>query len=589
MKTIKNVGLKVLILFTMLCANYSYAWSTRDFGNDGPYPELLAQATCLYDANNYYQSGPYSNSHSYTGKMGGFAIWGTGSGGANTGLGIGGTGFYETGNTKYFVGRYAEYITIRKGGKELENVPYYKYQICYVNAVSFSYYGYENSTSSCPSTHPSGAIYIQKRYEVWTDGSVRSDTGWYETSRTCTAVYSYTEVQYQSLPCSAYGGIYTDGGNGIAQQRSRAIWTDGARDWSAWSTTSNTCYRTVSEKQAQKTYACSEGQIGKIIKEPRRTYIDYAADASKTQAEKNALKEKYATAWTEFTVSNTCTTVEVQPWSESGKRTVTCESVLGSGYTGTATQTGTYIYTYNSTTRQTTSTFSPTSTDTSTCSNTINDLSMETRTIACPSGQNGNIVEYRYAATNSNGTKTYPQGESYQTLSNNCYTNNVGEDNSSAFVDNSEASDLLSTTTLNANNEASVKIFRQYVESLNVANLKNENYKLNLVFEDMSKGSYNMNEIGNLIRQYKAKVAGHTDSAINLAFPKTLDKYIGHSDLNRKNIQSSYIDSVKINENMNLDVTYKVINTKTGKNESKTIYVPFLNGSGLVKSDFNSI
>lgn len=36
-------------------------------------------------------------------------------------------------------------------------------------------------------------------------------------------------------------------------------------------------------------------------------------------------------------------------------------------------------------------------------------------------------------------------------------------------------------------------------------------------------------------------------------------------------------------------VAYKVINTRTRKNESKTISVPFLNGSGLVKDDFNSI
>jgi len=53
-------------------------------------------------------------------------------------------------------------------------------------AVSFSHHSFETTTNVCPAPKPTGVINMRRDFEVWSDGSYRNHSAWYETGRTCT-------------------------------------------------------------------------------------------------------------------------------------------------------------------------------------------------------------------------------------------------------------------------------------------------------------------------------------------------------------------------------------------------------------------
>jgi len=78
---------------------------------------------------------------------------------------------------------------------------------------------------------------MRRDFEVWSDGSYRNYSAWYETSRTCTAVKNRTETEYQTLACPSA----TPSGT-WKQSRTYDLWTDGSKkNYSAWTDVS-TCY-----------------------------------------------------------------------------------------------------------------------------------------------------------------------------------------------------------------------------------------------------------------------------------------------------------------------------------------------------------
>lgn len=556
----KKLNTNTVVLCFCIAPLQAFAWSTRDFGNDGPHPDLLSQATCLYDANNFYQSGPYSESHSYTGKMGGFEIWGKGSGGSNTSLGIGGSGFYEVADKKYFVGPFAEYIKIREGGgREAENVPYYKYQICYVNPVSFSYYGYENSTQSCPADRPSGTVFIQRRYEVWTDGSVRNMGGWYETGNTCQAVMLRTEYQSQSLPCASYGAIYTEGGSGISQSRSREVWTDGPRSWGSWLTTGNSCYRTVQdERKAGTVSVCGLGQKGRIVTKEVRTHTEKAADAAKSQSEKDQLADQSATAWTVVVTENTCKDVPSLTWSESGQQVLSCSKEKGASWSGDVVAYGYTEYTYNSATKATTSRFVETSRSEN-CMMVLEDLQMEFRNKACPSGSSGNIVEYNYYAL-SGGTKVYPYGaDGWYEYNNSCAPDAKNSGVAADVVSDEQPTGLLSNISISSSQIQKKNEFQEYLKNLvNAGFTTNENHTLYLAIDDLSTGAYDLAKISEAVKLF-VKTVGNGNAQIKISLPMSAKSYIGKGKIKADavNGRKVVIQSVRL-DGANAILKYRV-------------------------------
>lgn len=573
----KKLHIRSLALCFCIAPIHALAWSTRDFGNDGPHPELLSQATCLYDANNFYQSGPYSESHSYTGKMGGFEIWGKGSGGSNTSLGIGGSGLYEVADKKYFVGSFAEYVEIREGGgRETQYIPYYKYQICYVNPLSFSYYGYENSTQSCPADRPSGTVFIQRRYEVWTDGSVRNYGGWYETGNTCQAVLLRTEYQSQSLPCASYGGIYTEGGSGISQSRSREVWTNGARSWGAWLTTGNGCFRTVQdERNAGTVSACGLGQKGRIVTKEVRTHTEMAADASKSQSEKDQLADQSATAWTVVVTENSCKDVPSQTWKESGQQVLSCSTEKGSSWSGDVVAYGYTEYTYNSATKLTTSRFVET-TRSENCVMVLADLQIEFRDKACPFGSSGKIIEYNYYAI-SGSTKVYPYGANgWREYNNSCATDSKSYNMPDEALSAEKPIGLLSNISISSNQIQSKSEFQRYLKSLDNAGFStNENHTLNLTIDDLSSGKYDSSKISEAVKLF-VKTVGIGNAQIKISLPLSAKSYVGKGKITADavNNRKVVIRSVKL-EGANAILKYRLYDGSVlnvaGENTEKII------------------
>ncbi|MDC3838948.1 hypothetical protein [Pseudomonas aeruginosa] len=557
----KNSHKQLMVLCFCIAPLHAYAWSTRDFGNDGPHPELLSQSVCAYDSSNYYSSGPYNSSHKYTAVIAGNSVYGDGSGGANSSLGLAGTGIYTANGRNYFVGRYAEYVEIREGGgREASWLPYYKYQICYYSAVSFSYYGYENSTQSCPAARPSGTVFVQRRYEVWTDGSVRNYGGWYETGNTCQAVLLRTENQAQSLPCASYGGLYKEGGNGIVQSRSRDVWSDGERAWSAWVTTSNSCYRTVQdERNANTVSACAIGQKGRIVTKEVRQHTEKSVDSGKSQSEKDQLADQSGTAWTVVVTENTCKDVPTQSWNESGQQVLKCSDVKGSSWSGEVVSYGYTEYTYNSATKATTSRFVETSRSES-CAMILEDLQMEFRNKACPSGYSGTIVEYNYFAL-SGGTKIYPNGENaLSEFNNSCAPVAESSGNADVVVSEEKPEGLLSNISISSSQIQDKEEFQNYLKSLGSAGFStNENHTLNLSIDDLSNGKYDSGKISEAVSLF-VKTVGTANSQIKVSLPMGPKSYIGKGKITADavNNRKVIIQSVRLEGNSAV-VKYKVL------------------------------
>ncbi|HCF3690274.1 TPA: hypothetical protein NID02_001586 [Pseudomonas aeruginosa] len=558
------------IIYASLCCLFSpcpaFAWTVKDFGNSGPHPELLAQSNCVGNASNNYLA-PISNqnlNHTYSGFINGMAIWGDGSGGSNTSLGIGGTGIYVAGGVQYFVGPlYAhEIVQKREGGRDggWYNVDNYYFQICYYNPVSFSYYAYDNSTRSCPADRPSGTVFIQRRYEVWTDGSARNATDWYETGNTCAAVYLRTETQSQTLPCASYAASYTEGGNGISQQRSRPVWTDGARDWSAWATVTNTCYRTVQDERNTNTAsACGLGQLGKIVTKEVRTHTERAADASKTQDEKNALVEQSATSWTTVVTENTCRDVPSQTWRENGQQVRACEVEKGPSWTGSVVLYGYTEYAYSSSTKQTKSSFVETSRSED-CMMMLQDLSMDFRTEVCPAGSAGVTTFYNYYGV-SGDQKIYPYGaDTWDFYSTTCapVAEQSGTPDPVQAVD--QPAGLLSNLSLSSTQIQNYSAFQDYLSKLKEsAFTANETHTLNLTIDDLSLGKYDSEKVSQAVILF-GQTVGPGNAQIRVSLPLDAKNYVGYGGITAENVagRSVIIQSVKFDDGMAL-VKYKIL------------------------------
>lgn len=557
----KKIHINTMVLCFCIAPIQAFAWSTRDFGNDGPHPELLPQSTCLYDSSNYYSSGPYNSSHKYTAIIAGNSVYGDGSGGANSSLGLGGTGIYTANGRNYFVGRYAEYVEIREGGgREASWLPYYKYQICYYSAVSFSYYGYENSTQSCPASKPSGTVFIQRRYEVWTDGTARNFGGWYETGNTCQPVLLRTENKSQSLPCASYGGLYKEGGNGIVQSRSRDVWSDGERAWSTWVTTSNTCYRTVQdERNANTVSACALGQKGRIVTKEVRHHTEKAADSGKSQTEKDQLANQSATAWTVVVTENTCKDVPSQTWNESGQEVLKCSDVKGSSWSGNVIAYGYTEYTYNSATKGTTSRFVETSRSED-CMMVLEDLQMEFRNKSCPAGYSGTIVEYNYYAL-SGGTKIYPYGaDGWYEYNNSCAPEAQSSGVAPDVILDEQPEGLLSNIALSSSQIQDKSEFQNYLKSLGNAGFStNENHTLNLSIDDLSTGKYDSAKVSEAVSLF-VKTVGNANAQIKVSLPLSAKSYIGKGKITADavNNRKVIIQSVRL-EGDSAVLKYKVL------------------------------
>ena len=436
---------------------------------------------------------------------------------------------------------------------------------------TYSYTGYNYTTSACPATQPSGVINMAQSYQVFTDGSIHNYSAWYVTSNTCAAVYQSTETRNQVVSCSApypQGAMY--------QTSSRQIWSDGARGWTSWDTYSNTCYKTVADVKDNTRKTCGEGQTGYRITELRRTHIEYRDDnLTKTPAQQAILNEQNSTAWTEFEVTNTCVNVPDQVATEPGTRLLNCSDVYGGSvndYNGEVIETGTIVYAYSSVNKQTTKSFKSNNPAiyNSTCS--VNNETTESKTETCANGQSGSITSYinvkNITTYDSNKnpvvTKTYPNGpNSWYQVSNTCVENASSSDDSFIVSDNSKSKGLLANNTIKTSSLLTRTDLNTFIQSLDKSTIDiNSSYKLHLIVDDLSIGRYNKENVAKTINAFKS-VTGK-DPIITV--PRSLDKYIGNGGMTESNTKTKVLESAVLNNNQ-VKVTYSEL--YTGIKESK--------------------
>jgi hypothetical protein len=442
--------------------------------------------------------------------------------------------------------------------------------------------GSETQTVSCPSTMPDGVITQSRTFEFYTTtvysygGQRFNYTAWNTIGSTCKAVFQSNETQTQLAACPA---PYAEGGNGQTQTRTRQIWSDGPRAWSAWSNigTGTTCYKTVADTRVDPRATCGEGQTGYRVMEGRRTHKEYSVNSGKTPAEIAALNEQNATTWTSVEISNTCVNVPDRVTKEQGTRLLTCASIYGgtaNDYTGEIIETGTKVYTYSNLTKQTTTSFVSNNpvTYNDTCKTSMSDMTTESSTKACPSGYTGTVTSYRYVATDSKGVKSYPRGTDFIESSNNCVSNNSSVDDSANISNTVKSKGLLANNTIKTSSLNTKTDLDTFVKTLDKSTVsKDQNYKLHLIVDDLSTGNYNKGNVTKTVNAFKS-VTGQ-DPIITI--PQSLDKYIGNGGITASNYKTKVLKSAKIDSQNQVVVTYAELTKglKEGKESTFTVKI----------------
>lgn len=423
--------------------------------------------------------------------------------------------------------------------------------------VSFSYYGYTNSTQACPAAQPQGVINTQQRYEVWSDGSTRNPSGWYETSRTCVAIKSRTDTQSRSYTCPA-----SQSGS-ITQNRAYDVWSDGTtKNYSAWTVSSNTCKALpLTANPTQRRELCAEGYKGAITYH----WVVYYTNDSYSAYDGDGKLISYVLSTPhqqEVILSNTCSLIPSQDLaSVPGHESMTCDkyyNVVKGTYLGDVVKYGNYVSSYDSLKMKTNTVFIVDSVDVTQCvADPEKAYSTESIFTACDAGQSGKITKTRTVATAPNGSKTYPFGTDYTVTANTC----AGASTDSAPVEiaittkTSLIENLSLTSSMLSDSSYSAKI----VDMLKSQSIKpGESHKLNLVINDLSVGSYNATNVTNVVEAFKTAVGGGAEFKISL--PRSIDKYDGNgaiqtgkgysligSELKGKAVTVRYLDSSKKN------------------------------------------
>lgn len=399
-----------------------------------------------------------------------------------------------------------------------------------VPVVVFSHYGYSNSTQTCPATQPQGVINTQQKYEVWSDGSTRNPSGWYETSRTCVAIKSRTDTQSRSYTCPA-----SQSGS-ITHTRTYDVWTDGTvKNYSSWTVSSNTCKAApLTANPTQRRELCAEGYKGVItyhwvVYYTNDSYSAYDGDGKLISYVLSTPHQK------EVILSNTCWLLPSQELATvPGHETMTCDkyyNAVKGTYLGDVVKYGNYVSSYDSVKMKTNTAFIVDSVDVSQCvADPEKAYSTESIYSACAAGQSGQITKTRTVATAPNGSKTYPFGTDYTVTSNTCA--GVSADSAPAEIAVTTKTSLIENLSLTSSMLSNSSYAAKIVDMLKSQSIKpGETHRLNLVVNDLSTGSYNATNVTNVVRAFKSAVGSGAEFKISL--PRSIEKYVGNGEIQK--------------------------------------------------------
>lgn len=363
---------------------------------------------------------------------------------------------------------------------------------------------------------------------------------------------------FKTEPCPA-------GQSGRISYRNESTSTPSA---GRWIETSRNCVnnrptvvRTMTETQNM---ACAVGETGSI--QQKQTYEVWS----------DATKRNYS-GW--VNVSSTCKPIPSETIeTKDGVQEESCDSYYGVAqgtYSGTVYKHGTYTTTYSATVKATDTKFQfeITNVDYESCVAQITDVIQETNELACPSGQTGSIQRYRVKATNSQGLEIFPYGEQWIVSNNNCASTQTDTQpiaNAGAAPDG-----LLSNISVTSSSLQNGEAFSNYLNSLSASNwATSERHKLIVTIDDLSSGKYSASKVGAIISKFQS-VVGAGNSDIEIALPRTIDKYTGNGDITAKAVKDKTVMMKDVSfEGGDVILTYMQLSKKTiEKPQSKEIVI----------------
>ena len=178
----------------------------------------------------------------------------------NGGYAITPSSYYDNGYSTSHSGNYSYFTPYNGSSSMIANM-----------GPIYSYTTTQDQAAGCPADRPSGYILQRRTYEVWSDGSARNFGGWYNVADYCSVAYSYTATQDQAVSCPAE----RPSGH-IVQRRSYEVWSDGSvRNYSNWYNVADYCSAVFVRSAIESTtYQCAPiDSKGRITSSG--TYINY--------------------------------------------------------------------------------------------------------------------------------------------------------------------------------------------------------------------------------------------------------------------------------------------------------------------------
>ncbi|MQT48382.1 hypothetical protein GHO40_16885 [Pseudomonas helleri] len=253
--------------------------------------------------------------------------------------------------------------------------------------------------------------------------------------------------------------------------------------------------------------------------------------------------------WAKAKVTNSCVLSEPiysiptqNTEIKDGVQEESCDSYYGVAhgtYSGTVYKYGTYTTTYSEATKITDTKFEITSVDFTSCVAQITDIIQETDELACPAGQTGKIQRFRVKAQDSLGQVSYPYGEAWIVSNNNCTSIQIDTQlmpNADTIPDG-----LLKNISVTSSSLQVAEAFSKYLNSLSASDwATNERHKLIVNIDDLSNGKYSASKVGAVISKFQS-VVGAGNSDIEIALPRTIDKYTGNGDITAKAVNEKTV------------------------------------------------
>ena len=380
------------------------------------------------------------------------------------------------------------------------------------------------------------------------------------TCKVVAPVYQSTKTESKSLSCPAAqpSGTWT-------QSRTYELWSDGRKkNYSSWKDVKKTCAAVKQSTQTEnRNVACAIGETGSI--QQKQTYEVWS----------DATKRNYS-GW--VNVSSTCKPIPSETIeTKDGVQEESCDSYYGVAqgtYSGTVYKHGTYTTTYSATVKATDTKFhfESTNVDSESCIAQITDVIQETDELACPAGQTGSIQRYKIKATNSQGQISHPYGNQW-VVSNNCASIQV--DNQPTVKADTAPDGLLSNISVTSSSLQNGEAFSNYLNSLSASNwATSERHKLIVTIDDLSSGKYSASKVGAIISKFQS-VVGAGNSDIEIALPRTIDKYTGNGDITAKAVKDKTVMMKDVSfEGGDVILTYMQLSKKTiEKPQSKEIVI----------------